>query len=266
MAELTDSEKTDEPAFSRKIAHVFAPFDVSEELGKTRVAIHDDAAENRLFLQSHGIRVEDLHHAHAGQCDVLVIGEGMLCKSGFGALAATMTKFIDAGKSLIVLEPELGVEHAVTVAISEGLDIHIEPRADVDRGGYDSYVFAGDHGHPVWTGISQEHLQMFNGAFGGEVVSQHDVSISAPHDILARCGLHLSVLAAAEAKVGRGQVIISRIQTRGRLVGNGQSSSLFDRRTDPVAQRLFVNLLACGTGKQSTLQSLRASKPGVLQP
>jgi hypothetical protein len=80
------------------------------------------------------------------------------------------------------------------------------------------------------------------------MVSQHNVTPLAPHAVLARCGLRLNVMAAAEIPVGMGKVIISRLQTRGRLIRQENANNLFDRRIDPVAQQYLLNLLAYVTG------------------
>jgi hypothetical protein len=153
----------------------------------------------------------------------------------------------------------------------------IERREDADRGGYDSYVFAEDHRHPLWKSIGKEHLKMFNGGFGGEVVSQHDVICDQKSEVLARCGLKLGVVAVSKLRYGKGKVIISRLQLRSRLRKTGQSDSsdtrlqapttrsdslyarspgqipeldsLYTRRPDPVLQQYLINLISYACGK-----------------
>jgi hypothetical protein len=138
----------------------------------------------------------------------------------------------------------MGLEGRETVSVLDDLSLEIEKRVDADKGGYDSYVFAEDPSHPLWNGITKEHLKMFNGALGGEMVSQHNVIPLAAHTVLARCGLRLNVIAVTELAAGAGKAIISRLQTRGRLMDHDHSNSLFDRRVDPVAQQYLLNLLA----------------------
>lgn len=151
---------------------------------------------------------------------------------------------VRGGGRLVVIEPELGAEEPRVVSLLEGLEITVSRRADVDKGGYDSYVFAEDHTHPLWAGIRPEHLRMFNGALGGEVVSQHHVTTGAPHVLLARCGLKLGVGAVMEIPFGAGLVVVSRLQARGRLVARPGSDDLFARRPDPVMQAYTLNLLS----------------------
>jgi len=134
----------------------------------------------------------------------------------------------------------------------------ILPREDADRGGYDSFVFAENLRHPLWKGISKEHLKMFNGGFGGEIVSQHDVIFNQKSKVLASCGLKLRVVAVCEVKYGRGRVIISRLQLRSRLMKARQSApagaggldpglhpdSPYARRPDPVLRQYLLNLVS----------------------
>ena len=128
--------------------------------------------------------------------------------------------------------------------ITGGIDLTIEPRTDMRKGGYDSYVFAENHAHPLWSGISREHLQMFNGGYGGEGVSEHHVSANLPVTIHARCGMQLKHAAVFELRSGRGRVLVSRLQLRGRLAESAGNESLYSRRPDPVLQQYLLNLLS----------------------
>ncbi len=62
--------------------------------------------------------------------------------------------------------------------------------------------------------------------------------------MLARCGLGLRTIAAAEMKVGKGRVVLFRLQLRGRLGKGGDA--LYARRRDPVARKLLRNLVEYG--------------------
>lgn len=84
---------------------------------------------------------------------------------------------------------------------------------------------------------------MFNGGYGGEVVSQHDVTADGVSKVFARCGLKLKTSAVFEIPFGKGKVIVSRLQLRGRLVNQSHSSQLFERQVDPVIQQYLLNLL-----------------------
>ena len=194
-------------------------------------------------MKQQGCSVEGIPTADLNKVRALIVGEGMLKDERYQRYRSKVTLYVKNGGTLIVIEPEYGVDDREEIPVLDALLLTVERRKDHDKGGYDSYVFPEDYHHPLWRGIEKKHLQMFNGALGGEMVSQHDIWIAGPHTILARCGLHLSVVAAAEIAIGSGKVIISRIQSRGRLVGNHQSGSIYERRTDPVAQRYILNLV-----------------------
>ena len=102
---------------------------------------------------------------------------------------------------------------------------------------------------------------MFNGAVGGEMVSQHDVHVAVAHQVHARCGLKLAVEAVVEIPHGAGRVIVSRIQTRGRLSANRLNTALFDRRVDPVAQRYLLNLVLYAGEHKTRPDGARTNTP-----
>jgi len=233
---------------SRKVAQVFSPAEVSEKLRRTRLVLFDSHHEMAQFLNSREIPFEDFAETVLNDQPALIVAEGMIRDRRYQDRLAEISRFAQAGHTVVIIEPEFGVEGKETVPILDDLRIEIEKRVDAGKGGYDSYVFAEDYSHPLWNGINKEHLKMFNGALGGEVVSQHNVISLAPHTVLARCGLQLKVIAAAEIAVEMGKVILSRLQTRGRLMPQAQANNLFDRRVDPVAQQYFLNLLAYASG------------------
>jgi hypothetical protein len=160
-----------------------------------------------------------------------------------------ISAFVQTGGTLLVIEPEYRIVGSAVVPVVNDVDVSIVPRADLDKGGYDSYVFAEDESHPLWNGIAKEHMKMFNGAYGGEVVSQCDVTPSVHHRVHASCGLGLNVKAVVEMQYAKGKIIVSRLQVRGRLVDGPGSQNLYARRVDPVAQRLLLNMLDYADGK-----------------
>jgi hypothetical protein len=84
---------------------------------------------------------------------------------------------------------------------------------------------------------------MFNGALGGEMVSEHTVRADVPAETLAMCGLNLAQAAVMLIRAGEGCIVVSRIQTRGRLLMSGEQEDLFSRRIDPVAAQYMLNLV-----------------------
>jgi hypothetical protein len=205
--------------------------------------LFEPGAELRTFLG----QVELPHVAIAAGplegYDIVVITEGAARTSLYRSRIGEFTRFVEEGGTLLVLEPELGLESCASVPLLPGLDLLIERRSDPDRGGYDSYVFMEDPAHPLWRGINAECLKMWNGAFGGEIVSQHSVMLGVPAHVHARCGLGLATAAVMEVLRERGRVVVSRLQTRGRLVPRSQNDDLYARRADPVARQYLINLL-----------------------
>jgi len=247
-AELYDESKRGMPAYSQKIAHVFAKPQAPEKLMAARLVLLDQRRELARFFANQQIPYEEFERAQLGDQHVLLVAEGMLRDQRYRKSFDEISRFARRGRTVIVIEPELGVEGKETIAVLEGLEIAIEKRIDADKGGYDSYVFAEGYSHPLWNGIAKEHLKMFSGALGGEMVSQHNVTPLLPHTVLARCGLGLGVIAVAEAAYGAGKVIFSRLQMRGRLARSEAGDEPCARRVDPVAQQYLLNLISYAIG------------------
>jgi beta-galactosidase len=229
---------------SRKIAHVCEPVGVAASRG-VPCLVADRRGEASAFLSRNGFSVVKARGEEPSGFGLIVVGEGMVREGEYIRLIPAISESVISGAVLVVLEPEFGNIEKETLRLIEGVSLTIERREDTDRGGYDSYVFPADEAHPLWRGIPAAHLRMFNGALGGEIVSQHTVVPDVNVDVLARCGLNLAHPAVMSARVGKGRVIVSRIQTRGRLSGGGESGPdrLFARRVDPVACRYMLNLV-----------------------
>ena len=255
-ASLLSEKGGEEVARSQKIVHVFERARITGS--GAHVAILSNNRELPEFLGTHGVKVSGFENADFHDVRAVIIGEGMLNDLLYLQRLRLLTQFIGDGGSLIVIEPEHGINRKEQVQILENLSLTILPREDADRGGYDSFVFAENLRHPLWKGISKEHLKMFNGGFGGEIVSQHDVICNQKSKVLASCGLKLRVVAVCEAKYGRGRVIVSRLQLRSRLMKARQSApagaggldpglhpdSPYARRPDPVLRQYLLNLVS----------------------
>ncbi len=226
---------------SRKVAHVIPDLRTGSGRGM-KCLVLDSRGEVSGFLSRQGFCVADAAGEDPAGFGLIVAGEGMLREPQYIRQIPALGVSVRAGACLVVIEPEFGNREKETLGVIEGLNLTIEYRADTDRGGYDSYVFPDDESHPLWKGIPPGHLRMFNGALGGEMVSQHSLTPDAPVDVLARCGLKLGHPAVMFMRSGRGCVVVSRLQTRGRLSGNSERDHLFARRIDPVACRYMLNL------------------------
>ena len=248
-AELYPEAGDETLAYSEKIAHVFEPLTAPHSAGDTRFSVLADSDEIAEFLQRQGLTVESFDNPNFEHTRILIVGEGQLRDKRYQGYVRKMSQIVQNGGRIIIIEPEFGVKGKEEIRVLEDLSLTIERRADLDKGGYDSYIFAEDHQHPLWKGIEKKHLQMFNGGYGGEVVSQHDVTATLPHTVLARCGLQLKVPAVFEIPYGQGKAIVSRLQLRGRLTPRkGASGWLYARRVDPVLQRFLLNVLAYAVG------------------
>ena len=231
-------------AHSEKIVHTFRRISPPAGLARKKVGILGPSDELAEFLSSVRVDAASGGRLDVPECEVLIVGEGAAQAGFIQSHRKEMLGFLESGKTIIILEPELGVEGKALLKTGAGLDLTVEKRQDADRGGYDSYVFAEDPAHPLWNGISPEHLKLFNGGYGGEVISAHDVTPNMSAAVLARCGLKLKTAAVFQIPLERGRVIVSRLQLRGRLLSSSNSQKLFARRIDPVAQRYLMNLLA----------------------
>ena len=250
VAELTGGAGT--RSVSRKIAHV-VPEDMPGAGKGVRCILSDSRGEVAGFLERCGFSTAVLGRDDPAGYGLILVGEGMLRDPQYLSVIPAVTASVLAGATLLVLEPEFGNRDKETLDVIEGVRLTIERREDTDRGGYDSYVFPVDDMHPLWRGIGPEHLRMFNGALGGEMVSQHTVSADLPVEVLARCGLKLVHPAVFLARAGKGCIVVSRIQTRGRLTAMGEPDHLYARRVDPVARRYMLNCATAflpGGGRQ----------------
>jgi hypothetical protein len=241
-AELLDRDNNFQ-SYSEKVIHVFGPVETPAILRSKLVALLEPDDELQRFLTDRGITVSLLNEINLQECDLLLVAQNSVRGSDYQARLGIISKFLESGKSVIVIEPEYDVTEKETVVLALGVEVTIERREDLDKGGYDSYVFADDSSAPVWNGILPEHLKMFNGSFGGEVVSQHNVMPNVSCKIHARCGMHLGVSAVCEIPFGKGRIILSRLQMRRRLNHAKTPDNQNARRVDPVIQRYFMNLL-----------------------
>jgi len=208
-----------------------------------RVVLFDPSGEIFSYLSGIGISIEEFTSTRFEQSTMVIVHGNVIGNSVYASRRNEITTFLKNGGQMVLIEPEFRVVGSVVQHIAEGLDLKITHRTDVDKGGYDSYVFTEDQNHPLWKKLGGKHLKLFNGAIGGEIVSQYDVDFSLPSQRLASCGIDLNVVAASEIEYGSGKVLLFRLQLRGRLNESETGKSLFARRKDPVARQLLMNML-----------------------
>lgn len=242
-AVLRDETDGGADVHSRKPAYVLSPPEPPAALHRVRIAVIDPRGEVQSYLQDRDVPLISPDLIEEPQPGILLVVEQASRDAAFAGRLAAVTQFVHRGGTLVLIEPEAGVPSAMTISVLEGMDLRIIRRVDADRGGYDSYVFPDDARHPLWEGLDPAHLRMFNGGWGGEVVSQHDIIAPSSPRIHARCGLRLDVPVVMEWRVGDGRVVVSRLQVRGRLATGAHDGGLYARRKDPVAERFLFNLL-----------------------
>ena len=226
---------------SSKITHVFQKPVIPNV--NQKIMLFDPSKEIENYFLENGIQFSQFNAGDFENASLLVINGNVLGNQSFVQHKEKVTEFVKNGGRFVLIEPEFRVVGSVNYSVVDGIELKISQRADVDKGGYDSYVFAEHQSHPLWKNIHKEHLKFFNGAYGGEIVSQFDVDFSVPSKRLASCGLDLNVVAASEVEYGKGKIILFRLQLRGRLKETSSSDSLFARKVDPVVQQLLLNIL-----------------------
>ncbi len=242
-AEVSDGQNK-MSAFSRKPCFVFEETPALSTDDFPRLILADSSAEVETFLKRRQIPFSSWPCVLTNT-DRLFINQGSL-KDISNTGRRELSRFVTSGGILILQEPEFGIVNESHLRVLDDLKLKIVRRQDAAMGGYDSYVFMEDPRRRLWRGIEPRHLKLFNGALGGEIVSQHDVTPNRDYKALARCGLSLSTAAVIEIPYGRGKVVISRIQVRGRLLKEHKGPGLYERRYDPVAECYLLNLILAG--------------------
>jgi len=245
MAQLADKNGKS-IAHSRKVVHIFTPKPPSKESELRNISICELTSEISRFLSRFNIDTLVFPNKIEDSRVVIVNGKGIekIDKSSIPVL----TEFVLGGGIFILQEPEFNIKDQAKYSILEDLILRIRYREDPERGGYDSYVFPANNNHFLWKNLNPDLLKIFNGSLGGEIVSQHSVRPNLPYYSIANCNIGLKVPAVLEIPYGKGWLIISRIQIRGRLIPEESSTRLYGRRYDPVAEQYFWNLL---TGYQN---------------
>ncbi|MEK6650680.1 MAG: glycoside hydrolase family 2 TIM barrel-domain containing protein, partial [Bacteroidota bacterium] len=236
-------EGTQRVATARRTFHIFES-DFRRSAWKTPPVVLDPGGEVEAFLLSQGMSFHSWDPSSFAKAGLLFVNSFGLQRQEYAASRKQVDDFVRKGGTLVIQEPEFRVVEPRDVPITSDLAIHIARRSDIDKGGYDSYVFPEDPHHPLWSGLQPEHFRWFNGGVGGEIVSEYTVVPSLTSHALASCGLGLRIQAVFEVRIGHGRVIVSRIQIRGRLDRSRNVQDPFARRFDPVAARYLLNLLS----------------------
>lgn len=245
QAELASDDPARPVAHSRKVAHVFEQVGAPAELKGKRIVVHDPDEEILSFLKARGVDAVPFRETRLQPGDIFVVGEGGLKEESYLSRLAEIGAWLEEeGGNLVLVEPDYGVNDERPVRVAASVELVMRDRTAKGRGGYDSAVFPTREKDPFWRGIAREHLDFFNGGFGGIMVSDRDIVFDRPFLPRASSGLYLGTAALMEMPAGKGAVVVSRLQVRGRLVPRGDGADLYALRADPVAQRYLLNLLA----------------------
>lgn len=250
MASLLIKNGT-EVAISKKVLYIFKPAVVPENKTISKILLIDNEFKKEItqLLQKNHIEFEN-NLTELDQVRVAVINLNPGQKF-YDENREALSKFVNKGGILILQEPEFSITTEESFNILDDLQMKIKYREDKDEGGYDSYVFPDNENHKLWNQLKRNHFQFFNGALGGEIVSQHDVFPNLRYEAFASCHFKLELPAVMEINYGLGKVIISRIQVRGRLLHENSFQELYGRCYDPVAEQYFWNLLTSFVGNES---------------
>lgn len=243
-----------ELVLSRKPIIVFNPAKVPKRKEIPNLTIYDHSGEIQRFLKKHKISFCDFPNGIDKSEVVLINGLGL--NDDYRKSVPKLTKFVRSGGILILQEPELGVKQEALASLVNDVKLIMQYRKDPEKGGYDSYIFPDNNSHFLWRGLDSKYFKMFNGALGGEIVSQHFVRPTVPYYAVASGNIALSVPAIMEIPYGKGWIVISRIQIRGRLLPEESSSEIYGRRYDPVAEKYFWNLLTGYPGRTNYHKSI----------
>ena len=203
---------------SQKIVHVFNTT-IPDNLLEAKIMVYDPDDEIYNYLNRTLPKVSKFNSSELMKQDILILGERALLDSNYSSRMAEITKFVQNGHSVLIMEPGYGLPnedgYETGLRVLDNLSVLVIGK---EKGNYESYVFWEDRNFSVWNGINKEHLKMFNGGLGGEMVdSSKDVIPLQKIVKHAKCGKDLKIPALMETSYCNGTVVFSRIQVRGRL-------------------------------------------------
>ena len=253
-ARMNEAGVENNTALSRKILHVFNEPSPGAEALKLNIAVIDPKGAVKAYLDSKGFKVNDFNPSSLSKQDFVIAAEGSLNGALYRENIDRISDFVKSGKTLLILTPEEGVKDKEYVDICDEISLTIQRQSW--RGG-ESYVFFEDPSAPLWDKLDQEHMKIFNGGWGGEIVSGYDVTAPLPNRPAAVCGMGLKMPALIEMPSGKGLVAVSRMAVSGRLVSSSDGQNgLYGLRRDPVVQQHLLNLLSAYTPGSKYFQAV----------
>ena len=158
--------------------------------------------------------------------------------------------WVHAGGVLALIDPVFGMDAAGgRVTIFPSFKIQLEPPSlfnALQGGGYDSILWLGDveGRESLFAGVTNEDLWFFNGGYGAEISPDFKlVPMPTASKVMAVTGPGLSRNVIFEVAIGAGKVVVLEVELRGRLTAEEDPAPIYNRRVDPIAQRLLLNLI-----------------------
>jgi hypothetical protein len=180
----------------------------------------------------------------------VVVAPGAVQNKDYKFFKLALNRYLLKGKGAAIIEPEFGadpekyVQFVRPAAGAPMLYANTWKFIGEDIPGKDSAVWPTELGKDskVFSMIDSDDLYFFNGGIGEEMVSELVAFPLTYEKTLAKSSIWLMKPVVLEYKIGKGTLVVSRVEVHGRLMGEEQKD-LWSRRPDPVAQRLFVNLI-----------------------
>jgi len=262
MATLKDAEGKEIYTSTKQVQISAAP-GLPDEIKYKQVCGLDPAGEASAYLEKTGAKYSrlDFKKPIPAECMAVLVAPGAVQDHSYKYFRPHLFAYLLGGGGAVVLEPEFGAttEKYVQLVLPGGgvpmLYANTYKFIGEDIPGKDSVVWPTDEAAAgrVFKDIGEDELYFFNGGLGEEMVSELVAFPLKPGKTLAKSSIWLMKPVMFEYRVGKGVLVVSRVQVRGRLLGEEQKD-IWSRRADPVAQKLFLNLLLeayeQGEGKQ----------------
>ena len=110
-------------AFSRKPVFVIAPPGVPESLKGMHPGVLEESGEIMRYLHAVGIDARDLASSKCAECDAILVADGLARGSSFQRHAAELAAYLAAGGTVVLIEPEHGVETQARVPVTSSVVI-----------------------------------------------------------------------------------------------------------------------------------------------
>jgi hypothetical protein len=208
-AQLTENGSV--VSFCKKITHAIHPPTVPSL--KQPVGLFDPSKEIETYLRTTKVAFQSVEEWNLNGISTVIVNGNVLGSRKYSMQKDRLTEFVHNGGTLILIEPEFrvvgsAVHPVIDGSISRSLNGRMPIREDMIP------MSSLNHRPSSLAECPKEYLKLFNGSYGGEIVSQYDVNFTAASERLASCGMDLAVTAASEVTAGKGKIVLFRLQVR----------------------------------------------------